>query len=84
METISLKLDETMLHNIDTCLKDHNFSTRTEFVRAAVREKLDDLQKEDLMKQFIALKGKAKKTTTDEERHKIREQVFEEFNKKLK
>jgi len=81
METISLKMEETMVSNIDHCLKGHNFGTRTEFIRSAIREKLGELQKDDLMKQFLSLNGKAKKTTTDTERKQIREQVFEELLK---
>ena len=50
MEAISLKLDETMLSNIDENLKKHNYSTRTEFIRTAIRDKLEDLSKDDLSK----------------------------------
>lgn len=81
MEIISLKLDENMLHNIDNSLSNNNFSTRTEFIRAAIREKLGDLEREDLIKQFLALKGKAKKTTSDKEREKAGELAFEQLLK---
>jgi len=80
MEIISLKLDEAMLHNIDNTIREHNFSTRTEFIRDAVREKLEELQKEELMKQFLALKGKGK-AHTDKEFEKIKEKAFDELLK---
>ena len=81
METISLKLDESMLHNVDKTLQKHNFSTRTEFIRDAIREKLKELTREDLMKKFLDSKGKAKKKVSDSELKKIREDVFDKIAK---
>jgi metal-responsive CopG/Arc/MetJ family transcriptional regulator len=84
MEVISLKLDENMLHNIDNSLSSNNFSTRTEFIRAAIREKLDELDKEEAIKQFLALKGKAKIKTSDKERERVGELAFEQLLKEHK
>ena len=81
MEAISLKLDETMLSNIDENLKKHNYSTRTEFIRTAIRDKLEYLSKDDLIKEFMKYKGKSPRKTTDEERAKIREQALLEMPK---
>lgn len=75
MEAISLKLDENMLENIDENLKKHNYSTRTEFIRTAIRDKLEDLSRSELIKEFMKFKGKAPRKTTDKERAKIREQA---------
>ena len=79
METISLKLDESMLHNLDENLRKHNFSTRTEFIRTAIRDKLEDLSRDDLIKEFMKFRGKSKKKTTYEENMKTREKVFLEM-----
>lgn len=81
MEIITLKLDETMLHNMDTSLKKHNFSTRTEFIRDAIREKLEELNREELMDEFLKFKGKSKKHVSDKELKKIREDVFDQIAK---
>jgi len=81
MEAISLKLDESMLNVIDRNLKKHNFSTRTEFIRAAIRDKLEGLKKEELVEEFLKLKGRAKKKTTDKEFEKVKEKAFEELSK---
>lgn len=81
MEIISLKLDECMLKNIDTTLKNHNFSTRTEFIRNAIRKELKELSKEDLIKEFMKFRGKAKKKISDEELKIIREQAVMELAK---
>lgn len=76
MEAISLKLDENLLSNMDANLKKHNYSTRTEFIRTAIRDKLEELSRDDLIKEFMKFKGKAPRKTSDEERTKTREKVF--------
>ncbi len=81
METISLKLDESMLNNLDKSLKKHNFSTRTEFIRDAIREKLEKLSREELMAEFLGLRGKARNKITDKQLKSIREDVFEHIAK---
>ena len=64
MGAISLKLDEKMLVHMDETLKEHDYSTRTEFVRDAIREKLVSLERERLIQSFLRLRGKAKKRTS--------------------
>ena len=76
MQAISLKLDENMLKNIDNALKDNNYSTRTEFIRDAIRKRLEDMNKEDLIQEFLKFRGKAKKKTTREENKKTAESVL--------
>ncbi|MBU1199807.1 MAG: ribbon-helix-helix domain-containing protein [Nanoarchaeota archaeon] len=64
MENISLKMDKNLLNNIDKTLKNHNYSTRTEFIRDSIRSKLTQLEKEEAIRKLEAfrgsLKGKAK------------------------
>ena len=79
MEAISLKLDQTMLQNIDHTLKKNNYSTRTEFIRDAIRIKLGDLKREKLIEEFMKFRGKAKEKTTYEENRKTRDKVFLEM-----
>lgn len=63
METISIKLDKTLLNNIDKSLKQNNYSTRTEFVRDALRRRLEDLRKEEILESVKNNFGKSKKKT---------------------
>ncbi|MFA6089026.1 MAG: ribbon-helix-helix domain-containing protein [Candidatus Woesearchaeota archaeon] len=84
MEIISLKLDEAMLHNIDNTIREHNFSTRTEFIRDAIREKLKELKREETIKEFLALKGTSKKKISDEDWEKMRENAFNQLIKEKK
>ena len=59
METISLKLEPNMLNEIDEKLTIHRYSTRTEFIRDAIRDKLADLEKASAMKNGAYLSGKS-------------------------
>jgi metal-responsive CopG/Arc/MetJ family transcriptional regulator len=82
VEIISLKLDEQMLKNIDSVLKKHNFSTRTEFIRDAIRSRLSRLEKDEIIAKLAALRGtfKSKTNLSDEE---VRELVFKETAEKF-
>ena len=76
METISLKVDESMLDNVDKVFKKNNFSTRTEFIRDAIRSKLDKIRRDRLIEEFLKFKGKAKKRTTRSENRKTAEEAL--------
>ncbi|MFC1697332.1 ribbon-helix-helix domain-containing protein [Nanoarchaeota archaeon] len=81
MEIISMKMDKNMLNNMDNTLKKHNYSTRTEFIRDAIRDKLENLSKDELIREFLKFRGKAKKKTSDTELRKIREEAYKELVK---
>ena len=81
MEAVSLKLDENMLHNIDESLKGNNYSTRTEFIRDAIRDKLGNLRREKMALEFLKYKGKAKKKTTYKQNKKTAKAALMEIAK---
>jgi metal-responsive CopG/Arc/MetJ family transcriptional regulator len=56
METISLKMEGKLLRDIDFLIKDYRYSTRTEFIRDAIRAKLNELDKEEAIKQLVSMK----------------------------
>jgi metal-responsive CopG/Arc/MetJ family transcriptional regulator len=84
MESILLKLDTGMLERIDSLVSKHNYGTRTEFVRASLRTKVEELEREEEIKKVLALKGtlKGQKPVTDRELRKTRIEVGEEYMKK--
>lgn len=84
METISLKMDEALLTEIDAKLSRHRYSTRTEFIRDAIRSKLSELEKQELLKEVKRLYGTSKRKTTDEQLHKAREELADEYLVRLK
>ena len=81
METISLKLEDDILSEIDKKLVAHRYSTRTEFIRDAIREKLSDLEKAELLKSLVRLHGSSKKKTTDAQLERVCERAFDLLDK---
>jgi len=61
MENLSIKLDERIAKQISKALKDFKYSTKTEFIRDAIRSKLNELEKEKRIEEqwqkLFALKG---------------------------
>jgi len=83
METVTVKFQEDVLKRIDKSINGHNFNSRTEFIREAVRDKLAALNKEDLIKEFLRFRGNAKKKLSDEEFRKNRIEASREIEKML-
>lgn len=81
MEIIAVRFKENILSKIDKSIGKHNFNSRTEFIREAVRDKLENLNRNELIKEFMKYRGKAKKKTTYEQNRKTREEVFKEIAK---
>ena len=79
METVTVKFQEDVLKRIDSSISEHNFNSRTEFIRDAVRDKLVELSRDDLIEAFLKFRGKAKKKTTYEENKKTKEIVSNEL-----
>ncbi|MCX6710576.1 MAG: ribbon-helix-helix domain-containing protein [Candidatus Woesearchaeota archaeon] len=83
MEAICVKLDERILKNIDLSMKNFNYTTRTDFIREAIRDKLSELEKESAIKDFKKFMGSAKSSVSDERHEQIREEVAKEYAKKF-
>ncbi|MDP2907125.1 MAG: ribbon-helix-helix domain-containing protein [Nanoarchaeota archaeon] len=73
MKTVCLKMEQKLLHEIDTKLKNNRYATRTEFIRDAIRSKLTELEKEEIIRKLTAFKGslKGKGKMSDEEAGEI-------------
>ncbi|MFH1409080.1 MAG: ribbon-helix-helix domain-containing protein [Nanoarchaeota archaeon] len=84
METISLKMDGRLLKEIDSKLEENRYSTRTEFIRDSIRDKLSELDKQKALQHLHKIAGFSKRKTTDEELHQAREKAFLELEKKFK
>ena len=83
MDAITVRFQDNVLKRIDESISEHNFNSRTEFIREAVRDKLATLSKDDLIKEFLKFRGKAKKTTTYEDNLKTKEIVGKELMEEL-
>ena len=86
MESVSLKLEDSFLKNIEETMKKHRYTTKTEFIREAIRDKIRDLEKEEYMMRALKLYGAGKKEhghITDERIHEARENAAKELAKEL-
>lgn len=83
-ELVTFKMGHDFLEEVDRTAKNAGFQSRTEFIRNALREKVEEAKVKEAMLEIAHLKGASKKKTSDEKLHRIREQVFKEFEKKLK
>ena len=74
-------MENELLKSIDSNLKKHRYSTRTEFIRDAIRSKLTALEKEEAIKKLAEFKGslKGKAKMSDEEAGEL---AFREIAKK--
>lgn len=83
MENISIKLDKGFLAAIEKAMKKNNYSTKTEFIREAVRDKLRQIEKEELLRNVERLAGSSKRKTTDEQLHAAGERAVKRLEKKF-
>jgi len=83
MESITIKVDEDMAREIDKAMKPL-YSTKTEFIREAIRKKVEEVKLRQAMQEIAHLRGASKKKTTDEEYERIREKAFKELSKEFK
>ena len=84
MEVLNIKIEKGLLQEIDQNLKKYRYSTRTEFVREAIRDKLSELEKDDLLKAVAALQGVSKHNTSYKQLDKARTQIAKELEQKFK
>lgn len=84
METISVKFEDTFLHDIEHVMKRNRYATKAEFIREAIRDKIKQLEREELFMKVKKGYGASNRVTTDEELHIAREKAFEELEKELR
>ena len=80
MEIISLKLGNGLLKELDSLLIEEHYSTRTEFLREAIRDKIETLKRKKLLMKYY---GASKRKTTDAQLHEAGQKAFEEIDRKL-
>lgn len=84
MESISIKLEPNFLRVMEKIMRANRYSTKTEFIRTAIRDKIKELEKEETLRNIDKLLGSSKHKTTDKDLHKAREKAFEQLEKKFK
>lgn len=81
-ELVTFKLDSKFLGEVDNISKESGFSTRTDFIRNALGEKVDEIKLREAMIRMSKLKGSSKKKTTNKKIHAVREKVLQDLIKK--
>lgn len=81
MDVITTRFQEDILKRMDKCIEENNFNSRTEFIREAVRDKLAEMSREDLIKELAKWRGKFKTKTSDAEMRRNREKALKELAK---
>jgi len=83
-ESISLKLEDAFLEDMEVIMKKHRYTTKTEFIREAIRDKMRELEKEEALLKVKKLYGASKRKTTDEQIHKAGEKAVKELKQEIK
>jgi metal-responsive CopG/Arc/MetJ family transcriptional regulator len=78
-DMVTFNIDDKFLKEVDRTAKQAGYQNRTEFIRAALREKVSEIELKEAMKSLAHLKGASKRKTTDEELERIREEAFDEL-----
>ena len=84
MEQVCIRFEGDFLKDLERIMKRNRYSTKTEFIREAVREKLKALEREEALKNVEKLFGSSKHKTSDEELHKARKKLAKEYGKRFK
>jgi Arc/MetJ-type ribon-helix-helix transcriptional regulator len=81
MESVTIKVEETMSKRMAQSMRKRGYSTKTEFIREAIRDKLEVDEHDQLIKEFMRFRGKSKKKTTNAVNKKVREDVAKQIAK---
>ena len=85
MQTVSLKLEKNFLNLIEEIMKRNSYSTKTEFIREAIRDKIKDLEKEEALMRLEKIYGaglkRHKKIIKDEDLHMAGEETVKDLAK---
>ncbi len=78
METVSIKLEDNFAKDLDKTIKKNHYTTKTEFIREAIRDKMKDLEKEEMLMRVKKMYGASKRRTTDKQLHEAGEKAFDD------
>jgi Arc/MetJ-type ribon-helix-helix transcriptional regulator len=78
MEHISIKLEASIAKKIEKCMQKFHYSTKTEFIRDAIRMKIWELEHAEQLAKFKLLQG-SEPQRSDEEFERARQEAFDEL-----
>lgn len=77
MQTISLKIADIVLTRMDEGMGKHNYSTRSEFIRDAIRDKLDALENQKFESEIRDYLNKSAKNREVPVKHQLEQDEIE-------
>jgi metal-responsive CopG/Arc/MetJ family transcriptional regulator len=80
METLCIKLDKRLVRIMQHYMEEHHYSTKTEFVRDAIRMKVDGLEKKKALQRLEKYYGASPLKTTDEDLRRVRQAMEKEWD----
>lgn len=83
MDIVTVKFQENVLKELDKAITEHNFNSRTEFIREAVRDKMASLEQDKLVKEFLKTREKRQQPVQMEDIARTREKMSRELIKHL-
>ena len=83
MKTVCLKMAEGVLEKIDSNLELYNFSTRTEFIREAIRDKLQQLESQHFEAEMRKFFHQKRKQGISAESEDVNHDVFKELERRF-
>jgi len=82
-DLVTFKMEHDFLEDVDKVARVSGFQNRTEFIRNALREKVQELKLNQAMIALSQYRGKSNITTTQKDREQARELAFDELEKEL-
>lgn len=82
-QMITVKLEGAFLQEIDGMVERKGYQNRTEFIRAALREKIEEAKLKEALASIAHLKGAAGKKTRETGYEAVRKKAFEELARKI-
>jgi metal-responsive CopG/Arc/MetJ family transcriptional regulator len=83
METLCVKIEKGLARDLNKIIGNHRYSTKTEFVREAIRDKIQNIETRNALLRLEEFYGSSKRKTTDKQLREVRKQTVKDFAREL-
>lgn len=83
MEIVTFKLQEDIAKKINQIIEPLHYNNKTEFIREAIREKINKIEKDLVMQTIEKFKGSAKISIDDRQLHQIKKEAAKKYADKF-
>lgn len=84
MEVISVKFEPVFIQDMEKIMRKNRYATRAEFIREAIREKMKQLEKDEIELRLRMVYGTSTRKTSFKQLHKAREAAFADLERAIK